>query len=48
MMTNAERNGVCEGWIEAQKAILFKVARVYGVTDSDCEDLFQEIALQHP
>ena len=45
-MTNAERNSVCEGWIDAHKAILFKVARVYGATDSDREDLFQEIALQ--
>lgn len=45
-MTNAERNSVCEGWIDAHKAILFKVARAYGATDSDREDLFQEIALQ--
>ena len=45
-MTNAERNSVCEGWIDAHKAILFKVARAYGATNSDCEDLFQEIALQ--
>jgi RNA polymerase sigma-70 factor, ECF subfamily len=45
-MLEAERNRVFEGWIEAHKAILFKVARVYGVTDSDREDLFQEIALQ--
>ena len=42
-MTNAERNSVCEGWIDAHKAILFKVARAYGATDSDREDLFQEI-----
>jgi len=45
-MMDAERNSVCEGWIDAHKAILFKVARVYGATDSDREDLFQEIALQ--
>ena len=42
----AERNRVFETWIEAHKAILFKVARAYGATHSDREDLFQEIALQ--
>jgi len=45
-MLDAERNAVFESWIDAHKAILFKVARVYGATDSDREDLFQEIALQ--
>jgi RNA polymerase sigma-70 factor (ECF subfamily) len=45
-MLEAERNRVFEGWIEAHKAILFKVARAYGATHSDREDLFQEIALQ--
>jgi RNA polymerase sigma-70 factor (ECF subfamily) len=45
-MLEAERNRVLESWIEAHKAILFKVARVYGATHSDREDLFQEIALQ--
>ena len=32
--------------MEAHKAIMFKVARAYGATHSDREDLFQEIALQ--
>ena len=45
-MLAAERNRVFESWIDAHKAILFKVARVYGATHSDREDLFQEIALQ--
>jgi RNA polymerase sigma-70 factor, ECF subfamily len=45
-MLEAERNRVFEGWIESHKAILFKVARAYGATHSDREDLFQEIALQ--
>ena len=45
-MLEADRNRVFEGWIEAHKAILFKVARVYGATHSDRQDLFQEIALQ--
>ncbi len=45
-MLDGERNQIFEGWIEAHKAILFKVARAYGSTHSDREDLFQEIALQ--
>jgi RNA polymerase sigma-70 factor (ECF subfamily) len=45
-MLEAERNRVFESWIDAHKAILFKVARVYGASHSDREDLFQEIALQ--
>ena len=45
-MTDAERNRILEEWLEAHKAILFKVARAYGTTHSDREDLFQEIALQ--
>ena len=45
-MLDAERNQIFEEWIEANKAILFKVARAYGTTHSDREDLFQEIALQ--
>ena len=45
-MLDAERNRVFESWIDAHKAILFKVARVYGDTPADREDLFQEIALQ--
>jgi len=45
-MMESEQNKVFECWIDAHKAILFKVARVYGDTHSDREDLFQEIALQ--
>lgn len=45
-MTDAERNRIFESWIEAHRAILFKVARAYGSTHADREDLFQEIALQ--
>jgi len=45
-MPNAERNRVFENWIDAHKPILFKVARVYGASHADREDLFQEIALQ--
>ncbi len=45
-MTEAERDHIFGEWLEAHKAILFKVARAYGTTHSDREDLFQEIALQ--
>jgi RNA polymerase sigma-70 factor (ECF subfamily) len=45
-MLDTQRAVVFEGWIETHKAILFKVARAYGATHSDREDLFQEIALQ--
>jgi RNA polymerase sigma-70 factor (ECF subfamily) len=45
-MLDGERDQVFEGWIGAHKAILFKVARAYGSTHADREDLFQEIALQ--
>jgi len=45
-MSEAERNQIFGEWIEAHKAILFKVARAYGTTHADREDLFQEIALQ--
>jgi len=45
-MLDVERNRVFESWIDAHKAILMKVARVYAATHSDREDLFQEIALQ--
>jgi RNA polymerase sigma-70 factor (ECF subfamily) len=45
-MLVVERNRLFENWIEAHKAILFKVARVYGASHSDREDLVQEIAVQ--
>jgi RNA polymerase sigma-70 factor, ECF subfamily len=45
-MPEAERRRVFAKWMGAHKAILFKVARAYGDTHADREDLFQEIALQ--
>ncbi len=45
-MLQAERNQIFGDWMEAHKAILFKVARAYGATHADREDLFQEIVLQ--
>lgn len=45
-MLDSERTRVLESWLNAHAAILFKVARVYGFTHSDRDDLFQEIALQ--
>ncbi|HEY1124319.1 MAG TPA: RNA polymerase sigma factor [Sphingobium sp.] len=46
MMLDIERTAIFESWMEAHKAILFKVARAYGASHADREDLFQEIALQ--
>ncbi len=45
-MTDGERHKVFGDWIDAHKAVLFKVARAYGAANSDREDLFQEMALQ--
>jgi RNA polymerase sigma-70 factor (ECF subfamily) len=45
-MLKAKRDQVFSEWMEAHQAILFKVARVYGVTHADREDLFQQIAMQ--
>jgi RNA polymerase sigma-70 factor, ECF subfamily len=45
-MLKAKRNQVFEEWMESHKAILFKVARAYGATHADREDLFQQIAVQ--
>jgi RNA polymerase sigma-70 factor (ECF subfamily) len=45
-MPEAKRNQVFEEWMEAHEAILFKVARAYGATHADRQDLFQQMALQ--
>jgi RNA polymerase sigma-70 factor (ECF subfamily) len=45
-MLASEQNTVFQSWMEAHAAILYKVARAYGATHSNREDLFQEIALQ--
>lgn len=45
-MTADERNRIFGEWIAAHEAILFKVARAYGASHPDREDLFQEIAIQ--
>lgn len=45
-MLDAKRNRILGEWIERHQAVLFKVARAYGATHADREDLFQEIALQ--
>lgn len=45
-MTDRNRDQIFGEWLETHKAILFKVARAYGTTHTDREDLFQEIALQ--
>lgn len=46
LMQDPERKRVFEAWIASHKAILFKVARAYGNSSADRDDLFQEIALQ--
>jgi RNA polymerase sigma-70 factor (ECF subfamily) len=45
-MSKAGRSRIFAEWMGAHKAILFKVARTYGATHADREDLFQEIALE--
>jgi RNA polymerase sigma-70 factor, ECF subfamily len=45
-MPDEERNRIFEDWTRAHEAILVKVARAYGATYADSEDLFQEIAVQ--
>lgn len=45
-MPKANRDQIFGEWLKAHKAILFKVARAYGATHADREDLFQQIALQ--
>ena len=45
-MLKAQRSQIFAEWMEAHEAILFKVARAYGATHADREDLFQEIGLQ--
>jgi RNA polymerase sigma-70 factor (ECF subfamily) len=45
-MPDGERERIFGEWIGGHKAILFKVARAYGTSHADREDLFQEIALQ--
>jgi RNA polymerase sigma-70 factor, ECF subfamily len=45
-MQDIARNRTFESWIATHKAILFKVARAYGNSPADRDDLFQEIALQ--
>ncbi|HEY7642350.1 MAG TPA: sigma-70 family RNA polymerase sigma factor [Steroidobacteraceae bacterium] len=44
-MPKAQRDQIFSEWLEAHKAILFKVARAYGASHADREDLFQQIAL---
>lgn len=43
-MTEKEQLDILETWLQQHKGIIFKVVRVYTITDHD--DLFQEILIQ--
>lgn len=43
-MTEKEQLNILETWLQQHKGIIFKVVRVYTITDHD--DLFQEILIQ--
>lgn len=43
-MTEKEQLDILEAWLQQHKGIIFKVVRVYTITDHD--DLFQEILIQ--
>jgi RNA polymerase sigma-70 factor (ECF subfamily) len=45
-MQDPQRNLTFEAWMATHQPILFKVARAYGNSAADRDDLFQEIALQ--
>jgi len=45
-MTEARQLKIFKKWLNQYKALLFKVVRAYAFTDSDEDDLFQEIAIQ--
>ena len=45
-MTEIEQEEIFGQWLEAYKALLFKVVRVYAFDADDQDDLFQEISIQ--
>lgn len=45
-MTETEQQRIFDLWISDYRALLYKVIRAYGDTESDREDLFQEISIQ--
>ena len=45
-MSETEHRRIFESWLDAHKALLFKVVRAYAFSETDRDDLFQEIAIQ--
>lgn len=45
-MTEKEHQHIFGTWLDENKALLFKVVRAYAFTESDRDDLFQEICIQ--
>lgn len=45
-MDKTEQLQIYKTWLEAHKSLLFKVILIYADTETDREDLFQEISIQ--
>jgi RNA polymerase sigma-70 factor (ECF subfamily) len=45
-MTEGKQKIIFENWLQEHKALLFKVIRAYAFSESDRDDLFQEICIQ--
>lgn len=45
-MTEKEHQHIFKTWLDEHKALLFKVIRAYAFSESDRDDLFQEITVQ--
>jgi RNA polymerase sigma-70 factor (ECF subfamily) len=45
-MTEKEQQRIFKSWLNEHKALFFKVIRSYAFTETDREDLFQEVAIQ--
>lgn len=45
-MTEAQQLEIFKEWLHQHKTLLFKVVRAYAFTETDRDDLFQEISIQ--
>jgi RNA polymerase sigma-70 factor, ECF subfamily len=45
-VTEKEQKDIFENWLHQHKALLFKIIRAYAFTETDRDDLFQEITIQ--
>ena len=45
-MNKDEQKQIFEGWLDRNKALVFKVVRAYALSPMDQNDLFQEITIQ--